>query len=124
MSTLLNFIIFCFQFRCFLSFTSRYVNARVEHYTGKIVVNVKSSEGPLKKHLFRFEKNKFKKGPKFIDLKKQIKNFILYFSMKDSSAVINVARLLADRCHKYGITQMKFFEDIHFDKSTKVRKKY
>ncbi len=64
-------------------------------------------------------KKKVQKVPKFVDFK----NFIIYFSLKDSSAVINIARLLADRCLKYGITQMKFFEDIHFDKSTKVRTK-
>ena len=46
----------------------------------------------------------------------------IMLSTTDVSASINLAMLIADRCNKYGITQMKFHAQKGFRKSPQVSK--
>ena len=43
------------------------------------------------------------------------------FSLTDRSAVANIARILADKCHQYGITQMRLQEELFSEKSLRVK---
>jgi large subunit ribosomal protein L18 len=80
--------------RIFVDMSGKKIVARVEHFTGKTIVSVSSDTPEIKQYLF---------------------------STQDSSAVINVARVLADRCLQFGINQIHFLKDIEFEKSKKMQ---
>lgn len=39
--------------RVFFDFKSHYLEARVEHFTGKTIIQVKTNDWPFMKHLYR-----------------------------------------------------------------------
>lgn len=80
--------------RIFVDLSGKKIVARVEHFTGKTILNVSTDAPEIKQHLY---------------------------STQDSSAVINLARVLADRCLQFGLNQLHFLKDPDFEKSKKLQ---
>lgn len=83
-------IIECF-YRLELERTNKYVTARVRHHQDGIILEASTKEWAIKKQLYR---------------------------TTDTSAYVNVAKVLAQRCHEMGLTQLESF--IQAEKGTKT----
>ena len=70
----------CFIFRLELNETGRYISAKVIHYEAGTVLQASTSEWAIKKQLYK---------------------------TKDTSAYINLARVLAQRCLESGLFEMR-----------------
>ncbi|XP_065337880.1 large ribosomal subunit protein uL18m [Cloeon dipterum] len=77
-----------------LTSSSRFISAKVVHFTGKVVVEASTNEWCIKKHLY---------------------------NTKDVSAYQNLAKVIARRCLEFGLIEMESdFKDV--DPETKVGK--
>lgn len=74
-----------------------YLEGIVEHSSGEIVAKASTNEIALRQYLS---------------------------SSKDANAAINLGRLLADRCLKYGLTNMVFHKSATFDDSIREKAFY
>lgn len=71
--------------------TNKYITAKVIHQQSGVILEASTKEWAIKKQLYR---------------------------TTDTSAYVNVARVLAQRCHEMGLTQLESF--IKADKGTKT----
>ena len=89
----------------------------VEHSSDNIVVKASTQEIALLKYLTRCDFILF--------YFKFVCNFFFFKSSpRDTNAALNLGRVLADRCKKFGITNMIFQKSITFDKSIKEQTFY
>lgn len=70
-----------------------YLEATVEHSSGEIIAKASTQEVQLLQYLT---------------------------SPRDMCAAVNLGRLLADRCVKYGLTNMHYLKSISFESSKRV----
>lgn len=82
----------CLYYRLVLERTNKYITAKVVHHQNGVILEASSKEWAIKKQLYR---------------------------TTDTSAFVNVAKVLAQRCHEMGLTQLESF--IIADDGTKTQ---
>ncbi|CAF1014044.1 unnamed protein product [Brachionus calyciflorus] len=81
-----------FYHQCVFKSSKNYLEAYVEHHSGKKIIHLSTDDPALRQYLY---------------------------SAKDLSATKNLARVFADRCHQFGINQMHYFKGTNFETSSK-----